>query len=179
MSSVKLSVAEPETQSTDETETGFRWEASAMGLASIFLGLGLLGLLFSLCTVCLRRKRSKEKITFRQKEATMNNTNTFQFPRQVALIFLRRNCWKRLGRLYKIFFFELLEYLTPVWEDPGYVCIRSFVNMPLIYLHMTSIFNKYPQFYPPRYYNSSGCSSGLAVTAVAQYWQITGLFPAR
>jgi hypothetical protein len=30
----------------------------------------LLGLLLSLCTVCLKRKRSKEKIVFRQKESS-------------------------------------------------------------------------------------------------------------
>ena len=40
-----------------------------MGLASILLGLGLLGLILSLCTVCVKQKKSKEKLVFRQKEA--------------------------------------------------------------------------------------------------------------
>ena len=53
---------------SDRETTGLRWEASAMGLASIFLGLGLMGILFSLCTVCLKQRRSKEKIVFKQKE---------------------------------------------------------------------------------------------------------------
>ena len=43
-----------------------------MGLASIFLGLGLLGLLLSLCTVCVKQKKSKEKLVFRQKEVPRN-----------------------------------------------------------------------------------------------------------
>ena len=62
------SVLDQDSETSDWETTGLRWEASAMGLASIFLGLGLIGILFSLCTVCLKRRRSKEKVVFKQKE---------------------------------------------------------------------------------------------------------------
>ena len=39
------------------------WEAAALGLASIFIGLGMVGLLLSICSACLRQRRAQVLIS--------------------------------------------------------------------------------------------------------------------
>ena len=39
------------------------WEAAALGLASIFIGLGMVGLLLSICSACLRQRRAQMLIS--------------------------------------------------------------------------------------------------------------------
>ena len=44
------------------------WEAAALGLASIFIGLGMVGLLMSICSACLRQRRAQILISTRSRK---------------------------------------------------------------------------------------------------------------
>jgi len=61
---------DPEPPSEENSERKIPWEASAMGLASILLGLGILGLLLSLCAACIKHRRGRDKINLCQNGVT-------------------------------------------------------------------------------------------------------------
>ena len=44
-------------------QDSIHWEAAALGLASIFIGLGMVGLLLSICSACLRQRRAQMLIS--------------------------------------------------------------------------------------------------------------------
>ena len=44
-------------------QDSIHWEAAALGLASIFIGLGMVGLLLSICSACLRQRRAQVLIS--------------------------------------------------------------------------------------------------------------------
>ena len=44
-------------------QDSIHWEAAALGLASIFIGLGMVGLLLSICSACLRQRRAQMMIS--------------------------------------------------------------------------------------------------------------------
>lgn len=71
---------DPEPQSEENPDRKIPWEASAMGLASILLGLGILGLLLSMCAACIRHRRGRDKINLRQR-----NTTSYQEDRITSL----------------------------------------------------------------------------------------------
>ena len=43
------------------------WEAAALGLASVLLSLGLLGLLLSICSACIRQRRAQKQIAKKKR----------------------------------------------------------------------------------------------------------------
>ena len=45
------------------SDDSIHWEAAALGLASIFIGLGMVGLLLSICSACLRQRRAQMLIS--------------------------------------------------------------------------------------------------------------------
>ena len=48
-------------------QDSIHWEAAALGLASIFIGLGMVGLLLSICSACLRQRRAQMLISRRSR----------------------------------------------------------------------------------------------------------------
>ena len=48
-------------------EDSIHWEAAALGLATIFIGLGMVGLLLSICSACLRQRRAQMLISKRSR----------------------------------------------------------------------------------------------------------------
>ena len=48
-------------------QDSIHWEAAALGLASIFIGLGMVGLLLSICSACLRQRRAQVLISRRSR----------------------------------------------------------------------------------------------------------------
>ena len=52
------------------------WEAAALGLASIFIGLGMVGLLLSICSACLRQRRAQILISRQSRRRVERYTST-------------------------------------------------------------------------------------------------------
>ena len=51
-------------------QDSIHWEAAALGLASIFIGLGMVGLLLSICSACLRQRRAQVLISRQSRRRT-------------------------------------------------------------------------------------------------------------
>ena len=50
-------------------QNSIHWEAAALGLASIFIGLGMVGLLLSICSACLRQRRAQILISKNSRQS--------------------------------------------------------------------------------------------------------------
>ncbi len=61
------------------------WQAGALGVASVFLGLGLIGLLVSICLAIARQRRSEHRLSLSEPGGGSGNSYRYTLPRAFPL----------------------------------------------------------------------------------------------